>query len=755
MDRNLLADATSGDDSPTPGYQLNEIARSTVANYQACTQIQEYLVNRISKNNPHIKFKCLVIIKHICRSGRVDFKRDMAKHIEVIKECLQYRGTPDPLRGDEYYRRVREAAKEALEAIYDSAVPVSTSAVAAANRIQGLGGGEQVISQKQTPTGILGSVTAVIQNLAVEKDLGYVGHPGATGIFTGNNPTVYSNNINTNQNTYTGPNNSNTNITTTATGMVGIGNPNFKDSREEKSWYQRASEATKQVANIAISSANSISTNKSNNSLIQTGNPSNQTDYSNTYMSNRGINAINQSEIYKPTVSIVPDIPTNPNGVGRVGSALSDGSYERLQLLSLCDPAGLKPVPNDELLSNFLSTVSTLSSDIIGNCLLDILNNDAWQSRNKGLIVLSGICSNYNNISHIDWWKNNGLDTILDISSHDSKATVRSQANKTLRVLGVNSNGSLPISPANSSHPISPSSSRNAFSSESLIETDLLGDINSSYLPPPPIPPKPPVTDTNDIFAGLSIGSGDSTNPQTYTALGLGKGSNLELADVLLTDPPYCLLERRRTNGDLRDPKPRERKLDNQPTVPRYENVRIYKDFTKKWLTSAVNCLSNEATLIIWTNALGKQPITSIANELGYKLIGEYLWAKRTTNQVKENSTKNEVLLRVYESALVFQRLELVNNIKPLTINDKCIQWSVITGYHDQDTVHPHPCHKPFPVIEPLIRQWSSPGQLVLDPFCGSGGIIKSAQRVDRRVKGIEKLDEWVSYSNKIFDSNN
>jgi len=517
MDRNLLADATSGDDSPTPGYQLNEIARSTVANYQACTQIQEYLVNRISKNNPHIKFKCLVIIKHVCRSGRVDFKRDMAKHIEVIKECLQYRGAPDPLRGDEYYRRVREAAKEALEAIYDSAVPVSTSAVAAANRIQGLGGGEQVITQKQTSSGILGSVTSVIQNLAIEKDSGYVGHPGATGIFTGNNPTVYSNNINTNQiqNTYTGPNTTNTNVTTTSTGMVGIGNPNFKDSREEKSWYQRASEATKQVANIAISSANSISTNKSNNSLIQTGNPSNQPDYSNTYISNRGNNAINQNEVYKPTVSIVPDIPTNPNGIGRVGSALSDGSYERVQLLSLCDSAGLKPVPNEELLSNFLSTVSTLSSDIIGNSLLVILNYASWQSRNKGLIVISGICSNHNNISHIDWWKNNGIDTLRSISLYDSKATVRSQASKTLRVLGVDSNSSLPISPTSSSNPISPSNNRNVYTSESLIETDLLGDINSSFLPPPPIPPKPPVSESNDIFAGLSVGSGSNNNPTT------------------------------------------------------------------------------------------------------------------------------------------------------------------------------------------------------------------------------------------------
>lgn len=50
---------------------------------------------------------------------------------------LEYKGPPDPLRGDEIYKRVRDAAREALDAIYDSQMPVTTSAVASANRIQG------------------------------------------------------------------------------------------------------------------------------------------------------------------------------------------------------------------------------------------------------------------------------------------------------------------------------------------------------------------------------------------------------------------------------------------------------------------------------------------------------------------------------------------------------------------------------------------------------------------------------------------
>ncbi|MBX7116877.1 MAG: site-specific DNA-methyltransferase [Myxococcaceae bacterium] len=206
-------------------------------------------------------------------------------------------------------------------------------------------------------------------------------------------------------------------------------------------------------------------------------------------------------------------------------------------------------------------------------------------------------------------------------------------------------------------------------------------------------------------------------------------------AHVLLTDPPYCLLTRRRKGGDEREPK--GRKIDRDPVV-RFEDVKTYRGFTEKWLTLAVSHLSNDATLVIWTNLLGKEPIQTVASKLGFLYLhGEYVWAKRT-----REGNSGEELLRMYEVALVLSR---VPKAVP-SHHDQALAWAAVAGYDDEgeaDTWGHHPHHKPFGVLEPLVRNFSAPGQLVLDPFAGSGSIPLAALRLGRRIACIELKEDW------------
>ncbi|QBE92498.1 DNA methylase [Sphingomonas paucimobilis] len=49
-----------------------------------------------------------------------------------------------------------------------------------------------------------------------------------------------------------------------------------------------------------------------------------------------------------------------------------------------------------------------------------------------------------------------------------------------------------------------------------------------------------------------------------------------------------------------------------------------------------------------------------------------------------------------------------------------------------------HPTQKPVEALMPLIEAFTQPGDLVLDPFCGSGSTLDAAQRLGRDWTGIE-----------------
>jgi site-specific DNA-methyltransferase (adenine-specific) len=231
--------------------------------------------------------------------------------------------------------------------------------------------------------------------------------------------------------------------------------------------------------------------------------------------------------------------------------------------------------------------------------------------------------------------------------------------------------------------------------------------------------------------------TGDARRPEVLEqALGGRRPS------LLLTDPPYCLLTRRRKGGDERERRA-GRKIDRDP-IHRFEDVRAYRRFTAEWLPAAARAVVDGGTLAIWTNFLGRAPILAVAAEAGFPaLVGSFLWAKLTTE-----GGGNERLARVYEVALVLRREPL----PPLAPGDAARSWAVVAGYDDEGDAArwgSHPNHKPFGVLEPLLRTWSRPGDLVLDCFAGSGSIPAAAVRVGREVACIELAPEWAGRVNE------
>jgi site-specific DNA-methyltransferase (adenine-specific) len=232
---------------------------------------------------------------------------------------------------------------------------------------------------------------------------------------------------------------------------------------------------------------------------------------------------------------------------------------------------------------------------------------------------------------------------------------------------------------------------------------------------------------------GNIVLQGDSRRPSSYMAV-LGDA----LVPLLHADPPYCLLVRRNKRGQERDPK--HAKV-NHAAVSRFEDVKAYRDFTRAWLLPAAARIHPTGHAIIWTNLLGCPPIVEIAAEAGLTHHGEFQWAK-----LGKDGNSGERLARLYEIALIFGR----RGATPLAPGDPSPPRSFISGFDVEGEAgrwEHHPNHKPFSVLEPLLRGYSRPGERVLEPFSGSGSTAAACARLGRKVSAIELRETWARVS--------
>jgi len=71
----------------------------------------------------------------------------------------------------------------------------------------------------------------------------------------------------------------------------------------------------------------------------------------------------------------------------------------------------------------------------------------------------------------------------------------------------------------------------------------------------------------------------------------------------------------------------------------------------------------------------------------------------------------------------------------------------VFTHPVNTDRQGEHPTEKPLPLMREIVSLYSNPGEMILDPFCGSGTTGVACARLGRRFIGIESDLRWFDLS--------
>lgn len=86
--------------------------------------------------------------------------------------------------------------------------------------------------------------------------------------------------------------------------------------------------------------------------------------------------------------------------------------------------------------------------------------------------------------------------------------------------------------------------------------------------------------------------------------------------------------------------------------------------------------------------------------------------------------------------------------------------WRYVTGKQSKDAKLSYLCPAPFPIelAQDLIKSWSNEGDLILDPFMGSGTTAVAAKKLNRKFIGFEINDEYIKISEerlKLLENKN
>lgn len=106
----------------------------------------------------------------------------------------------------------------------------------------------------------------------------------------------------------------------------------------------------------------------------------------------------------------------------------------------------------------------------------------------------------------------------------------------------------------------------------------------------------------------------------------------------------------------------------------------------------------------------------------GFRIVGHVVFRK-------PYASASRFLRYEHEQAYLLAKGEPILPKAPML---DVIDWPTRTGNRL------HPTQKPVAVLRPIIAAFSEPGDLVLDPFCGSGSTLVAARQLKRQALGME-----------------
>ena len=229
---------------------------------------------------------------------------------------------------------------------------------------------------------------------------------------------------------------------------------------------------------------------------------------------------------------------------------------------------------------------------------------------------------------------------------------------------------------------------------------------------------------------------------------GLEKGS----VDLIFADPPYNL----QLQGELH--RPNNTKVDAcDDDWDQFESLQTYDDFTRQWLSAARDALKDDGSIWVIGSYHNIFRLGVILQDLGFWILNDVIWRKSNPMpnfRGKRFTNAHETMIWAAKS----KNSKYCFNYDSMKALNEDLQmrsdWYIplCTGHErlkNDDGEKLHPTQKPEALLHRVIMASSKPGDVVLDPFFGTGTTGAVAKKLGRDWIGIEREKEYIKYAKK------
>ena len=226
--------------------------------------------------------------------------------------------------------------------------------------------------------------------------------------------------------------------------------------------------------------------------------------------------------------------------------------------------------------------------------------------------------------------------------------------------------------------------------------------------------------------------------------------------DLVFADPPYNL----QLGGDLK--RPDESKVDAvDDDWDKFESMSTYDAFSKAWLAECHRVLKPNGALWVIGSYHNIFRVGTTLQDLGFWILNDVIWRK--TNPMpnfrgRRFTNAHETLIWASKS----QQSKYTFHYDAMKVFNDDVQmrsdWTLplCTGAErlkNSEGSKLHPTQKPEALLHRILLATTNAGDVILDPFFGTGTTGAAARQLGRHFIGIEREQKYVAAALERIDS--